>query len=54
MIKVALFGVVIVIVVGATVILADRLMNPAETPNETITSRFPEVVPYLRHGARPA
>ena len=42
MIRVALFGVVIVIVVGATVIVADRLINPAETPNETITSRFPE------------
>ena len=41
MIRVALFGVVIVIVVGATVIVADRLINPAETPNETITSRFP-------------
>ena len=42
MIKVALIGVVIVIVVGAIIIVADRLINPAETPNETITSRFPE------------
>ena len=42
MIRVALLGVAIVIVVAATVILADRLINPAETPNETITSRFPE------------
>ena len=42
MIRVALFGVVTVIVVGATIIVADRLINPAETPNETITSRFPD------------
>ncbi len=42
MIRVALIGVVIVIVVGATVIVVYRLINPAETPNETITSRFPE------------
>ena len=42
MIRVALFGVAIVIVMAATVILTDRLINPAETPNETITSRFPE------------
>jgi len=42
MIRVALFGVVIVIVVGATAIVANRLVNPADTPNETITSRFPE------------
>ena len=42
MIRVALFGVAVVIVMAATVILTDRLINPAETPNETITSRFPE------------
>ena len=42
MIRVALFGVVIVIVVGATIMVAGRLTNPAETPSETITSRFPE------------
>jgi hypothetical protein len=43
MIRVALFVAVgIVIVVGATVILANRLINPAGTPSETITSRFPE------------
>ena len=32
----------IVVVVGATAFLADRLINPDETPNETITGRFPE------------
>ena len=42
MIRVALFGVVIATAVGATAILAGRLINLAETPNETITSRFPE------------
>ena len=42
MIRVALFGVVIVIAMGAIFILANRLMNPAETPDETIVSRFPE------------
>ncbi len=42
MIRVALFGVVIVIVVFATVIVTDRLINRTETPSETITSRFPE------------
>ena len=49
MIRVALFAFVSMIVVGASVIVvgaiiigADRLVNPAETPNETITSRFPE------------
>ena len=42
MIRVALFGVVTVIVVGATIIVADGLINPAQTPNETITSRFPD------------
>ena len=42
MIRVALFGAVIVIVAGATFILAHRLIDPAETPNEAITSRFPE------------
>ena len=60
MIRVALFGVVIVIVVGAIVIVADRLINPAETPNETITSRFPEgwesapVVEYKKPLPRPS
>ena len=54
MIRVALLGVVIVIVVGATIMVAGRLINPAETPSETITSRFPEgweaapVVEYKR------
>ena len=53
-IRVALFVVVIAIVAGATAFLADRLINPAETPNETVTSRFPEaweaapVVEYKR------
>jgi hypothetical protein len=42
MIRVALFGVAIVTAVGATVIVAGRLTNLAETPNETIASRFPE------------
>jgi hypothetical protein len=42
MIRVALFGVVIVIVVGATMMVAGRLINPFETPNETIASRFHE------------
>ena len=60
MIRVALFGVVTVIVVGAIVIVADRLINPAETPNETITSRFPEgwesapVVEYKKPLPRPS
>ena len=60
MIRVALLGVAIVIVVAATVILADRLINPAETPNETITSRFPEgwesapVVEYKKPLPRPS
>jgi hypothetical protein len=43
MFKVALFGVVIVIVaVFAAIFLVDRLTNSVETPNKTITSRFPE------------
>jgi hypothetical protein len=42
MIRVALFGVVIVIAACATVILADRLINRTGTPSETIASRFPE------------
>ena len=60
MIKVALFGVVIVIVVGATIMVAGRLTNPAETPSETITSRFPggweaaPVVEYKRPQHRPS
>ena len=41
-IRVALFGVVIVIVVGAAAIVADRLISSAEAPNETIATRFPE------------
>ena len=41
-IRVALFGVVLAIVAGATVFLADRLINPDETPNETVASQFPE------------
>ena len=56
MIRVALLGVAIVIVVAATVILADRLINPAETPNETITSRFPEgweSAPVVEYKKRP-
>jgi hypothetical protein len=45
MIRVALFGVVIVILVGSIVFVAGRLINqinPAEPANEAITSRFPE------------
>jgi hypothetical protein len=42
MIKVALFGVIIGILVGSIVFVAGRLINPAETPHEAITSRFPE------------
>ena len=42
MIRVALFGVIIVILVGSIIFVAGRLINPAETPNEAITSRFPE------------
>jgi hypothetical protein len=42
MIRVALFGVIIAILVGSIAFVADRLINLAETPNETITSRFPE------------
>ena len=42
MIRVALFGVVLVIVVGASAIVADRLLHPAESANEIVTSRFPE------------
>jgi hypothetical protein len=39
----ALFGVIIVIVVlGAILIIAGGLINPAKMPNETISSRFPE------------
>ena len=39
----ALFGVaVVILVVGAILIVAHRLINPAETPNQTITSRFLE------------
>ena len=56
MIRFALLGVAIVIVVAATVILADRLINPAETPNETITSRFPggwESAPVVEYKKRP-
>ena len=40
--------------------MADRLINPSETPNETITSRFPEgwgsapVVEYKKALARPS
>ena len=41
-IRVALFGVVFAIVVGATIFLADRLINHDEMANETVTSRFPE------------
>jgi hypothetical protein len=42
MIRVALFGVIIAILVGSIVFVADRLTNLAETPNEAITGRFPE------------
>jgi hypothetical protein len=42
MIRVTVFGVLIVIVVGATLIVAERLRNPAVAPNEIISSRFPE------------
>jgi hypothetical protein len=42
MIRVALFGVAIVTVVGAAVLIAGRLLGPAETPNESIAGRFPE------------
>ncbi len=41
MIRIALFGVAIVIMAGAAAMLADRLMNPAETPVETLATRFP-------------
>jgi hypothetical protein len=42
MIRVALFGVAIVTAVGAAVIVAGHLMDPGETPNESIAGRFPE------------
>ena len=42
MIRITLFGVVIVIVACATAILMGRLVNPTTTPSETVTSRFPE------------
>ena len=42
MIRVALFGVIIGILVGSIVFVAGRLINLAETPNEAITTRFPE------------
>jgi len=42
MIRVALFGILIVIVAAVAAILAERLMNPAETAKETVTSRFPQ------------
>jgi hypothetical protein len=41
MIRVALFSVAIVTVVGATVLFAAWSVGPVETPIETITSRFP-------------
>jgi hypothetical protein len=42
MIRVALFGVAIVTAVGAAIIVAGHLMDPGETPNESIAGRFPE------------
>ena len=42
MIRVALFGAVVVIVAGVTFILAHRLIDLAETPNEAITGRSPK------------
>ena len=42
MIRIALFGVVIAIVAGATVILALWLTTPTETPSDAVASRFPE------------
>ena len=45
---------------GATIMVADRLINPAETPSETITSRFPggwesaPVVEYKKPQNRPS
>ena len=43
MISVALFGVVTVIVVGATIIVADRLINPAETQTRPSPAGSPTV-----------
>jgi len=41
MIRVALFGVVIVIVVGTAFVVTDWLLNPAATPAESLAERFP-------------
>lgn len=42
MIRIALFGFVILIVLGAIAILADLLVNLGDTANQSIASRFPE------------
>ena len=52
MIRVALFGIVIVIVVGAAFVLTDWLLNPATTPAETLADRFPagwESAPIVKY-----
>ena len=59
MIRVALFGAVVVIVAGMTAILAPLLTDTADAPNEAIASRFPEgweaasVVEYKKPLSRP-
>ena len=42
MIKVALFGVVVAIVLGAAAVLVDRFASTAEPPLKAVVTRFPE------------